>query len=371
MVKNGRDPPERNFYCTEKEETAPPLMNIFDDFKSQIEREIMTIFLKTAYESLLSIAISTEIIVPEDETRSSEKEVIKLMKLMNLLEPLGNRVSRLMGLVRNAEEHRERIVKRNQESDVREIFKIAASRTKTRFHKALQKESSSSSMKWGFTEAKDEVLSLGIRLTHALIKLTLLRVKKNDREKQLLLRDWIFDESYEKQSALMYLLDYLLYKAEEFAASVVVEESGNDHHRQHILEEDRIGDDILTRISEAIFILQLLAMNLSRNVLTERDLIATNDQLLRCVRDVKFVESTIVVLMKGRSLKLKHKGKQSLLMKERTETIFWAKVNAELNKCWGESFWKYVEAARHLEAVVSSQQIVYTLCKLFVFGFES
>ncbi|KAG7638445.1 hypothetical protein ISN45_At02g028800 [Arabidopsis thaliana x Arabidopsis arenosa] len=345
MVKNGRDPPERNFYCTEKEETAPPLMNIFDDFKSQIEREIMTIFLKTAYESLLSIAISTEIIVPEDETRSLEKEVIKLMKLMNLLEPLGNRVSRLMGLV--------------------------PSRTKTRFHKALQKESSSSSMKWGFTEAKDEVLSLGIRLTHALIKLTLLRVNKNDREKQLLLRDWIFDESYEKQSALMYLLDYLLYKAEEFAASVVVEESGNDHHRQHILEEDRIGDDILTRISEAIFILQLLAMNLSRNVLTERDLIATNDQLLRCVRDVKFVESTIVVLMKGRSLKLKHKGKQSLLMKERTETIFWAKVNAELNKCWGESFWKYVEAARHLEAVVSSQQIVYTLCKLFVFGFES
>ncbi|CAL9235494.1 unnamed protein product [Arabidopsis halleri] len=170
---------------------------------------------------MASFDSSTEVIVPEEETRSLEEEVIKLMKLMNL------------------------------------------------------------------------------ELTHALIKLTLLRVHKNEREKQLWLRNWIFGESYKKQSALMYLLDYLLYKAEEFAASVLMEECSNDHHR----EEERIGDDCFERLAAAIFSLQLLAMNLSKNVLTERDLIATEIELLQCVKDVKFVERAIGVLMKGRSLK--------------------------------------------------------------------
>ncbi|EFH38520.1 hypothetical protein ARALYDRAFT_359729 [Arabidopsis lyrata subsp. lyrata] len=138
---------------------------------------------------MASFVSSTEVIVPEEETRSLEEEVIKLMKLMNL-ESLGNRESRLTGL----------------EDD-------GNLKTESRFQEALQEESSSSSVKWGFAEAKDEVVSLGIRLTHALIKLTLLRVHKNEREKQLWLRNWIFGESYKKQSALMYLLDYLLDKS--------------------------------------------------------------------------------------------------------------------------------------------------------------
>ncbi|CAE6028734.1 unnamed protein product [Arabidopsis arenosa] len=343
----------------------PPSINIFNDFMYGIESEILRIFLGNAYESLLSrsreiesmasFVSSTEVIVPEEETRSLEEEVIKLMKLMNL-ESLGNRESRLTGLdddgnkwklVRKTVKRRERRVERNQESDVKEIFKTAARKTESRFQEALQEESSSSSVKWGFAEAKDEVVSLGIR-------------------------NWIFGESYKKQSALMYLLDYLLYKAEEsFAASVLMEECGNDHHREQIPEEERIGDDCFERLAAAIFSIQLLAINLSKNVLTERDLIATEIELLQCVKDVKFVERTIGVLMKGRSLKLKHKAKQTLPMKERTETIFWTKVDGELNKCWGESFWEYVAAARHLESVISCHRIVYTLCKLFVFGFES
>lgn len=116
-------------------------------------------------------------------------------------------------LCENTVKRRERRVERNQESDVKEIFKTAARKTESRFQEALQEESSSSSVKWGFAEAKDEVVSLGIRLTHALIKLTLLRVHKNEREKQLWLRNWIFGESYKKKSALMYLLDYLLDKS--------------------------------------------------------------------------------------------------------------------------------------------------------------
>lgn len=231
MVKNVQNPLARSFYCTEKEEIEPPSINIFNDFMYGIESEVLRIFLGNAYESLLSrsreiesmasFVSSTEVIVPEEETRSLEEEVIKLMKLMNL-ESLGNRESRLTGLdddgnkwklVRKTVKRRERRVERNQESDVKEIFKTAARKTESRFQEALQEESSSSSVKWGFAEAKDEVVSLGIRLTHALIKLTLLRVHKNEREKQLWLRNWIFGESYKKQSALMYLLDYLLDKS--------------------------------------------------------------------------------------------------------------------------------------------------------------
>ncbi|XP_010513057.1 PREDICTED: uncharacterized protein LOC104788999 [Camelina sativa] len=392
MVKNGPSP-TKTFYCTEKEESELPPETLLNALKDDIEINILKIFLETAYESLLlsgrrkmeekaieSFERSSQVFVQEEETRSSEEEVIKLMQLMNLM-PLGNRESRLTGLdvdddgkswklVRETVERRGRRFKCDQELAVKMILNNA-SKIESSFQEALEEETSSSSIRWGFAEAKDEVVSLGFKLSHALIKITLLRVHESEREKQLWLRNLIFESSFKKRSAVMYLFDFLLYKSEEFAECVVMEESGKDNPSDLSIpepEEDRIGLELLDRLAHALCRLQLLATNLS---LTKGELNAVTSELLQCVMDVKYVEKTIGSLMKGRSLKLKHKAKQSLPMKKRSETIFWAKVNGEMNKCWGESFWKYVEAASHLESVVSSHQIVYALCKFFVFGFES
>ncbi|VVB02840.1 unnamed protein product [Arabis nemorensis] len=288
MVKTRYD------YRTEKDEAEETKE---DAHQKLVKRQI----LKNYYESLLSLEKSRrEMQEPDLENLLDSSEQVK--KLMNLR---GGNIEYFTGfdddgkkwnLSREPVERREERAPTNPEL---RILETAFHETVSRFGKS---ENGSSSREWSLRESKSRVVSLGIKLTRALIKVSLLALHTSQREKQLALKIWILLRSCKEQSALV-------------------------------------------------------AMNLYGRLDRSKELNAMNLELDRCAQHVRRVEKAIEDMMFRRSLRLKHKPKD-----------FWKKMEAEINKCWGESFWKYVETTRRLKSVVASDSIVYLLCLRFKLG---